>query len=281
MAAGWHLQIINVTSAITDTSGDRNKGGGSHQRVLVEGEDYRRAWLQQVAYTAGGADGALEHRRGLRFQRVQEPARGTVRGGPDADRDHLQHQHRDAGSIGRGVRHVGGTRGAARGDVHRRPVLVWWVRHRGTRGGDVAVVAGVSRIRGGGRHRARHRLHLTGLDFDQVVPRPAWPGHRPRNHGLWGRRADRLAALEHVARNLRQQPGECDRALVPDAGRYLSGLDDDRRVRGAPARGGLSALKLDASRRGGDRRPADHRRRVGEQRDPHAAVLDVVDRALL
>jgi hypothetical protein len=70
---------------------------------------------------------------------------------------------------------VGGTRRAARGDVHRRPVLVWRVRHRGTRGGDVAVVAGVSGIRGSGRHRARHRLHLAGLDVDQVVPGPAWP----------------------------------------------------------------------------------------------------------
>ncbi len=45
------------------------------------------------------------------------------------------------------------------------------------------------------RHRARHRLHLAGLHLDQMVPRPAWAGHRPRHHGLRGRRADRLAAL--------------------------------------------------------------------------------------
>src|SRR5918997_590236 len=109
-------------------------GGGRH-RVLIEGEDHRRARLQQVADSASGADGPLEHRRGLCFQRVQEPAGGAVRGGPDADRDHLQHQHRYAGSIGRRVRHMGGARGAARGDVHRSPVLVWRVRRRGPGGG--------------------------------------------------------------------------------------------------------------------------------------------------
>src|SRR5215218_2209064 len=172
-------------------------------------------------------------------------------------------------------------RAGPRGDVHRRSVLVWWFRHRGARGGDVAIVAAVSGIRGTGRHRARHRLYLAGIDFDQVVPRPARPGHRPRHHGLRWRRADRLAALQHVARNLRQQPGECDRALFPDAGRYLPGLDDDRRVRGAPARRGLAARRLDSPHRGGDQRPRDHRRRVGEQRDPHAAVLAVMDGTLL
>ena len=39
--------------------------------------------------------------------------------------------------------------------------------------------------------------------------------------------------------------------------------------------------RLDATHRGGDRRPPDHRRRVGEQRDPYAAVLAALDGALL
>ena len=99
--------------------------------------------------------------------------------------------------------------------------------------------------------------------------------------GFGGGALDRLAAHRPAALGLRQQPGGRDRALVPDAGRGLPGLDDDRRVRRAPARRRLAARRLDATHRGGDRRPADHRRRVGEQRDPHAAVLAVVDRALL
>ena len=39
-------------------------------------------------------------------------------------------------------------------------------------------LAGLPRLRRDRRHRARHRLHLAGLDADQVVPRPARAGHR-------------------------------------------------------------------------------------------------------
>ena len=75
------------------------------------------------------------------------------------------------------VRHLGRHRWAATGDVRRRLLLV----HRvpGGRAGHrhQTAVAGLPRVRLHRRHRAGARVHLSGLDADQVVPRPAraWP----------------------------------------------------------------------------------------------------------
>ena len=44
------------------------------------------------------------------------------------------------------------------------------------------------------RHRPRARLHLAGVDADQVVPRSPRHGDRHGDHGLRRRRHDRLAA---------------------------------------------------------------------------------------
>ena len=53
----------------------------------------------------------------------------------------------------------------------------------------------LSRLRRARRHRPRHRLHLAGLDADQMVPRPARHGDRHGHHGLRRRRLHRLAAF--------------------------------------------------------------------------------------
>ncbi len=53
----------------------------------------------------------------------------------------------------------------------------------------------LSRLRRGRRHRPRPRLHLAGLDPDQMVPRPARHGDRHGDHGLRRRRLHRLAAV--------------------------------------------------------------------------------------
>ena len=56
-------------------------------------------------------------------------------------------------------------------------------------------LAGLSRLRRARRMRAGHRLHLAGLDADQMVSRPARHGDRHGDHGLRRRRLHRLAAL--------------------------------------------------------------------------------------
>ena len=55
------------------------------------------------------------------------------------------------------------------------------------------IVLGLRRAR---RHRSRARLHLAGVDADQVVSRPARDGHRARHHGVRRRRDDRVSALD-------------------------------------------------------------------------------------
>ena len=56
-------------------------------------------------------------------------------------------------------------------------------------------LADLSRLRRARRLRPRHRLHLAGLDADQMVPRPARHGDRHGHHGLRRRRVHRLAAV--------------------------------------------------------------------------------------
>ena len=65
------------------------------------------------------------------------------------------------------------------------------------------------------RHRPRHRLHLAGLDADQVVPRPARPRDRSRDHGLRRRRARGVRGVQQAARDVRRQL----RPDRPDVGR--------------------------------------------------------------
>ena len=57
-------------------------------------------------------------------------------------------------------------------------------------------LAHLPRLRRARRHRPGPRLHLAGLDADQVVPRPPRHGDRHGDHGLRRRRLDRLAAVD-------------------------------------------------------------------------------------
>ena len=59
-------------------------------------------------------------------------------------------------------------------------------------------VADVARLRRDRRHRAWSRLHLAGVDLDQMVSRPARHGDRHGHHGLRRRRDDRRSARQHA-----------------------------------------------------------------------------------
>ena len=66
-------------------------------------------------------------------------------------------------------------------------------RHRHLR---PPTVADVARLRRDRRHRAWPRLHLAGLDADQMVSRSPGHGHGHGHHGLWRRRDDRRSACQ-------------------------------------------------------------------------------------
>ena len=157
-----------------------------------------------------------------------------------ADQHHLQHRHRHAGPVRGGARHMGGAGRPAQGDVHGRAVLVAGLRRRGARRRLRPAVAGLPRLRRPRRDRTRRGLHLSGIDADQVVPRPARARHRPGDHGLRRRRAHRLAAVGEPPEHLRKRAGGRDRALLPHPRRHLLRGDDAGRVhraRAAPTTG--------------------------------------------
>ena len=109
-------------------------------------------------------------------------------------------------------------------------------------------VARLPRLRRDRRHRPGHRLHLAGLDADQVVPGPPGPRDRPGDHGLRRRRARRLPR----ARSRTRSAGEVrrqHRGVVRHARRDLSRDDDARRVHRAPP-----GRRLEAGRDGTPRR---------------------------
>ena len=181
------------------------------------------------------------------FSVFKNPLVDALRLEPHGDRRHLQHRHRDARPVRGRAGHVGRARGAAQGDVHGSRVLVERLRDRGARRRDRAAVARVPRLRLHRRDRARHRLHLPGLDPDQVVPGPSGARDRPGDHGLRRRRADRLAALGEPAQRLRRQAGGRDRPGLPDPGRPLPDHDVAGRLRRPGPRRRLEARGLHAA----------------------------------
>ena len=134
---------------------------------------------------------------------------------------------------------------------------------------DLDAVAG---LRGHRRHRARARLHLAGLDADQVVPRPARHGDRNGDHGLRRRRDDRRAARRSSDEALRDTDLGRRLANVPHARRDLFRVHDVRGVRLPRAAAGVEAGRLDAACP--ERREDDHDApRAPERRVEDAAVL--------
>ena len=107
------------------------------------------------------------------------------------------------------------------------------------------------------RLRSGHRLHLAGLDADQVVPRPAGPRDRHGDHGLRRRRADRRAARGRADEALLQSPtstGVAPTMLTMGVIYFVFMMVGAFIVR-VPARG-LAARRLRRRRR--SRASADH-----------------------
>ena len=142
------------------------------------------------------------------------------------------------------VRPLGRGRRPAPRDVHRRAVLGRRLLHLRVRRLHPQSVADLSRLRRARRLRARHRLHLAGLDADQMVPRPPRHGDRHGHHGLRRRRLHRLAAVG-VADEQVQHRDPCRRRRdLHRARRRLLLLHDRRLDHRARAGAGLGAGRL-------------------------------------
>ena len=130
----------------------------------------------------------------------------------------------------------------------------------------------VARVGRAGRHRPRARLHLAGVDIDQVVPGPARHGDRDGDHGVRRRRADRVAAGGSADEPVRRR-GRVARGVADAAGdgRDLPRVHAVGRVRLSRAAGQLGPGGLDAAGRqvGHDHPP--QRALAGRAQD--AAVL--------
>ena len=171
----------------------------------------------------------------------------------EADRARLDLLHRDLRPrrVGGRVRPLGRGRRSAPGHVRRRPVLGggFFVSALGVYLHNLWIVyLGYGVLR---RHRPRPRLHLAGLDADQMVPRPARHGDRHGDHGLRRRRLHRLAAVGLADGELLDaDPCRRRRDLhLRSASIYLM-LHDGRRRDRARAGAGLEAGRLDAAGRG-------------------------------
>ena len=160
------------------------------------------------------------------------------------------------GIVGRDLGRLARARRArARRAVVVGAVLVRRLSDLGARRLHPSALADVARLGRDRRHRPRPRLHLAGLDADQMVPRPARHGDRHGHHGLRRRRDDRRAA-GRLADELFRDP-DLGRRLgdLRRDGRHLLRLHDDRRLRLSRAAGRLAARGLDAA---GESQRDDH-----------------------
>ena len=163
---------------------------------LRQGRDRRVPGVQPLARPGGGARDPPVHRPGLRLQRLQAPAHGALRGRRGGGRLDLLAGDRRPRPV-RGLRrHLGGEVRAARLDAARRRLLGARVLRLGARDQRQAAVARLRGLRTDRRHRPGHRVHLPGVDADEVVPRPAGPGHRAGDHGVRRWCAHREPAVE-------------------------------------------------------------------------------------
>src|SRR5580693_5039290 len=166
---------------------------------------------------------------------------------------------------------MGRARGTARRDVRGRALLLRWAdrcRHRGQRALALARLPWLRRCR---RLRPRDRLHLTGLDADQVVSRPARPGNRHGDHGLWRRRVNRRAAVGPLDEAFRERDRHRRRADDDRARNHLLYLDDCWLANRAGSTRGLEAGWIRTACRVGG---ADHNEeRIARSSAAHAPVL--------
>ncbi len=178
----------------------RRARGGSRDELSRSKQHDCRTRLQPLDGAAGSAVRASVHRPGLCIQRVQSADDQADRhhaigaGRLEAHRAGLDLLARDFLSrrlVGR-VRPLGRGRRSAPRHVHRRTVLGRRLLHLGVRRLYPQSLGRLSRLRRDRRLRPRHRLHLAGLDADQMVSRPARHGDRHGHHGLRRRRLHRL-----------------------------------------------------------------------------------------
>ena len=230
---------------------------------------------------------ASVHRTGLRLQRVQ-PADDAAAGrhaidagGLEADRPRLDIFDRDGvpRPVRGDLRTLGRGRRAAQGDVHRRRMLGERVPDLGARRLPAQSLDHLSRLRRHRRLRARHRLHLAGLDADEMVSRSSGHGHRHGDHGIRRRRLDRLAAVGLADGQVRQFIRRRRALHLHHARLRVLRVHDGRLADRARAGAGLEAGGL---RSAGRRQQADdEERRLRLSGGQDAAVLADLDRAVL
>ena len=225
--------------------------------------------LQSLAGAAGGALHPSVHRHGLRLHRVLAAAVARDRAdraeglpGHVADAGTVHHhlrlegrQHgldvyavlRRARRLRRDLGRLAGAGRSAQGRFRRGAVLVRRSLCSARSVFTSSALDHVARRRRDRRRRSRPRLHLAGVDADQMVPRPSRHGDRHGHHGLRRRRHDRRAAGEHPDQLL--QDPDLGRRLgnLRRHGRDLLRVHDDRRVRLSRAAGRLAARRLDAA----------------------------------
>ena len=134
------------------------------------------------------------------------------------------------GRLGGTLGRLAGAGRPAQSRCRRRMLLGGRPRARRHRRLHPSALADVARRWRRRRCRSRPRLHLAGLDADQMVPRSPRHGDRLRHCRLRRRRHDRRAARE-PSHQLLQDAHGCRRlADLRCHGRGLSRLHDDRRL---------------------------------------------------
>ena len=214
-------------------TGDRE--GSSHVgRMAGAGTDRRTRGVDAVARAACGIVRAPHDRAGLRMERRQAVARARPRRHRGAERPAVHGRDHHARPLLRVLRHPGGREGAALGDDGLRLLLPARLPAHRPRPVHPAVLAHRARLRRGLRRRARHRLHLAGLDPDEVVPGSPGARDRHRDHGLRRRRAHRGSVHPEPADGVRRQ---LRRGRPGDGAAAHPGRERDRDdLRGARAR---------------------------------------------
>ena len=169
--------------------------------------------------------------------------------------------------------------GPAHGDVRGDVLFLRWMVGGLGRAGHAAILAGVARLRRARWNRLGHRVHLTRLDADQMVPRQAGHGDGAGDHGIRRWRTDRVAVVDRrcsptsaAIRRVSPRRSWCTAWPTRCSCRGLAA--------GESAEAGLEAARMDAV--GADGGVARLRRSgLGQQRDQDAAVLVAVGSVVL